>query len=173
MRFAAFLRAINVGKRRVKMDALRAHFEALGFDEVRTLLASGNVVFEAEAADGARIAEALEARLGWPVPTAVVDAAALGTVAERDPFELAEGDVLHVSFLVEDPADVAAAAVSALSNEEDRLLLEGRTLYWRRRGRLSDSPLDTKALDRAVGVPHTSRRMDTVRKTLALLGGVA
>jgi uncharacterized protein (DUF1697 family) len=42
----AFLRAINVGGHTVKMDTLRQLFESLGFTNVETFLASGNVIFE-------------------------------------------------------------------------------------------------------------------------------
>lgn len=43
----AFLRGVNVGGVTVKMDRLKTSFEALGFTEVKTLLASGNVLFAA------------------------------------------------------------------------------------------------------------------------------
>ena len=47
--YVAMLRGINVsGSKPVKMDALRASFEALGFKNVRTYVQSGNVVFEAK-----------------------------------------------------------------------------------------------------------------------------
>ena len=48
-RCVAFLRAVNVGGRTVKMEALRAAFEALGFEPVQTFIASGNVIFETRA----------------------------------------------------------------------------------------------------------------------------
>jgi len=46
-RCIAFLRAVNVGGRIVKMDALRGHFEAAGFTSAETFIASGNVIFDA------------------------------------------------------------------------------------------------------------------------------
>ena len=45
-RYAAFLRGVNLGKRTVKSAELKAAFEALGFENVKTLLASGNVLFD-------------------------------------------------------------------------------------------------------------------------------
>jgi len=73
MRYAAFLRAINVGGHTVKMEPLRRVFESAGFDDVETIIASGNVVFESprrgEAAqlrphrpDRARVAESVQLR---------------------------------------------------------------------------------------------------------------
>src|SRR5258706_8436007 len=48
-RCVAFLRAINVGGHTVKMDRLRTVFETLGFDEVETFIAIGNVLFDTRA----------------------------------------------------------------------------------------------------------------------------
>lgn len=47
MRWAAMLRGINLGKRQLKSAELKAAVESLGFTDVKTLLASGNVVFTA------------------------------------------------------------------------------------------------------------------------------
>ena len=49
-RYFTFLRAINVGGHTVKMDVLRQLFESLGFSNVETFIASGNVIFEAKTA---------------------------------------------------------------------------------------------------------------------------
>jgi uncharacterized protein (DUF1697 family) len=63
-RHVAFLRGINVGGRQiVKMDALRGVFETLGFLDVRTILASGNVLFEADRASEGSLARKIEAAL--------------------------------------------------------------------------------------------------------------
>ena len=59
----AFLRAINVGGHNVKMESLRALFEQLGFDAVETFIASGNVVFETDAAPDTALEAAIEAHL--------------------------------------------------------------------------------------------------------------
>ena len=50
--FVALLRGINLGKRRIRMDALRNAFIDMGFADARTLIASGNVVFSAAGAEG-------------------------------------------------------------------------------------------------------------------------
>ena len=50
-RHVALLRAINVGGRIVKMDALRAACEQIGLTKVETFIASGNVIFESPSAD--------------------------------------------------------------------------------------------------------------------------
>jgi uncharacterized protein (DUF1697 family) len=72
-RFVAFLRGMNLGNRRIKNEELRAHFEAMGFEEVSTFRASGNVIFatpkrEAEGKLAARVEAELDERLGYDVP---------------------------------------------------------------------------------------------------------
>src|SRR3954469_1096146 len=62
-RYIAFLRGINVGGHRVKMDRLRDLFTALGFSNVATFIASGNVIFEAPATDVTELEERIEAQL--------------------------------------------------------------------------------------------------------------
>ena len=64
-RFIAFLRAINVGRgRTVKMRSLRQVFESLGFSEVATFIASGNVVFETRTKKSQMLERKIERGLG-------------------------------------------------------------------------------------------------------------
>lgn len=59
MRWAALLRGINLGKRQLKSAELKAAVESLGFTDVKTLLASGNVVFTAPGKDAAALEAAI------------------------------------------------------------------------------------------------------------------
>jgi uncharacterized protein (DUF1697 family) len=98
MRYVAFLRGINVGGHKpLKMADLRAAFQGLGFQEVRTVLASGNVVFDTAPTGGAREEEiaALGARIeaglgqvfGYTVRLAVRRLSDLERLAASDPFK--------------------------------------------------------------------------------------
>ena len=113
-RYVAFLRAVNVGGRIVKMDALRGHFAAAGFANVETFIASGNVVFDTKAKPGpaleARIEGALKKALGYDVPTFVRSLADVVTAAERTLFpekDVAAAGALLVG-LLKPPVDPAA-----------------------------------------------------------------
>src|SRR4030095_12804333 len=74
-RYVAFLRAINVGGHIVKMDQLRKLFTQLGFTDVETFIASGNVLFTSPSKSGAaleaKIEKHLKAALGYEVATFV------------------------------------------------------------------------------------------------------
>ncbi|TDK25002.1 DUF1697 domain-containing protein [Luteimonas aestuarii] len=87
----ALFRGINVGKaKRIAMVELKALFGTLGFSDVRTLLNSGNVVFEAgrspPAVNAKRIAAALERQAGFSANTLVLDVATLRAAVEGNPF---------------------------------------------------------------------------------------
>ena len=73
MRYVAFLRGINLGRRRVRMEDLRRHFEEAGFSQVSTVVASGNVLFSTRSgrADALerRIEALLKRCLGYDVDT--------------------------------------------------------------------------------------------------------
>jgi uncharacterized protein (DUF1697 family) len=87
-RYVAFLRAVS--PMNAKMPELRRAFERAGFADVRTVLASGNVVFSARAASRAaleRKAErAMQRHLGRAFPTIVRPVSALRGMLESDPY---------------------------------------------------------------------------------------
>ena len=68
-RYIALLGGINVGGHRVKMDTLRELFEALGFTNVATFIASGNIIFETSAND----MQLLETQIEHPTAAAAVE----------------------------------------------------------------------------------------------------
>src|SRR5258707_14040108 len=61
--YIAFLRGINLGNRRIKMDQLRALFEEMKFSDVATFIASGNVIFSSKISDAKKIEKQIETHL--------------------------------------------------------------------------------------------------------------
>ena len=169
--FAAFLRGMNVGGHRLTNVELRAHFAAMGFREVATFRASGNVVFAADArpADAvrARIEQGLADALGYAVPTFIRSADELRAIAGHRPFPApalrASKGKLQVVLLSSAPAAKARREVLALAGEEDRLALRGRELFWLPSGGILESPLDMKSIERLLG-PMTMRTKHTIEQ---------
>lgn len=158
--FIAFLRGMNLGKRRITNPELVACFEDLGFGGAFAFQASGNVVFDgggrAEAALVERIERGLEARLGYAVPTRLRSGAEARAIAAAQPFTASalagtEGRV-QVVLLDAAPDEATRAAIRAEQPEADRLAFAGRDLFWLPQARLSTSAFDQKALDRRVGI---------------------
>src|SRR4051812_24573461 len=97
-RYAAFLRAINVGGRRITGPDLCVPFTGMGFDEVRSFRASGNVIFDAPRKPAeAQIEEGLEQALGYEVAVFLRGPRELASLATAEPFE--PGAKYHVMFL--------------------------------------------------------------------------
>jgi uncharacterized protein (DUF1697 family) len=173
-RYVAFLRGMNLGKRRIKNEELRAELEALGFAEVATFRASGNVVFAAERRSEAALARTIEAglgeALGYEVPVFLRRCAEVATIATQEPFPAkavaASKGKLQVSLLLRKPSAPARRKVLALAGDEDLLAVEGREIFWLPSGGLLESDLDLKAIEAAVG-PDTRRTMGTIEQIAA------
>ncbi len=173
-RFVAFLRGMNLGRRRIKNEELRAEFEALGFEEVATFRASGNVIFAAkrqrEAALTGKIEGGLGEALGYEVPVFLRSCADVAAVAAREPFEpelvAASKGKLQVTLLSKKPTAAARKRVLALATEEDRLAIEARELFWLPSAGTIESELDLKAIGEALG-QGTQRTMGTIEQIAA------
>lgn len=173
-KFIAFLRAINVGGHVVKMDQLRQFFEALGFANVETFIASGNVIFDAKSKDTNalqhRIEKHLHKALGYEVATFVRTLAELDHVANHRPFAESEmgrlGNTLYVGFIADNPAKAVAQKVESLATEVDELKVTGREVYWLLHTNFSDSKLSGAVLERTLGMKATFRNINTVRRIL-------
>lgn len=177
-RYVALLRAINVGGHVVKMDVLRTAFSALRFTDVETFIASGNVLFTASTADRAALERTIEQRLektlGYDVGTFLRTPAELCALVTSLPFSEREldGCTLSIAFLKREPAAAAAERVRRLCTDDDALVVRDRELFWRCRGRTSDSKVWRTPMERVIGVSGTFRNVTTVRKLAAKTAGV-
>lgn len=170
--YVALLRAVNVGGHNVKMITLLELFEALGFSSVATVIASGNVLFEAKTDNIPLLERQIEAQLlkalGYPVGAFVRTGPQLAAVVAYPAFAAtaaSETSPIYVSFLHEDLSEDARARVLALSNDIDEFHVHHREIYWKCKIKMSGSAVFKRGLlDKAVRVPSTSRNMNTVKK---------
>ena len=168
-RYVAFLRAINVGGRVVKMTALKKLFEGLKLAEVETFIASGNVVFSsaAEAAKlEALIERGLQKALGYEVTTFLRTTAEIAAIARRDPFgvPLPPGARVYVAFLRDKPPAGAKRTVAELATATDTLAVEGREIHWLCATLSTESLISGATLEKTLGQPATLRNINTVRR---------
>jgi uncharacterized protein (DUF1697 family) len=171
MRYAAFIRAVNLGRnRRVSGAELCAIFEELGLDEVASFRTSGNLVFEAPRDMTAQIEKALESALGYDVGVFLRTARELEEIASHQPFKPAQVDAskgkLQVSMLSKKPSAAKRKEVLALATDQDLLTFGKRELYWLPSGGTLESELDRKAIDTLLG-PTTMRTKGTVEQLAA------
>lgn len=129
--FVALLRAVNVGGTgKLPMSELKAMCEALGFGEVRTYIASGNVVFtsrKSETAVKSALEKRLEAYAGKPVGVMVRSAAEMAQVVADNPFPKAAPNRTVAIFLDGKPPKDTLSGVRGRKNEE--IILGKREIY--------------------------------------------
>ena len=166
--YAAFLRGINVGGRRATADQLRSAFDELGFGDVATFRASGNVIFDAGGkVDGAKIERGLKKSLGYEVATFVRRAAEIKAIAKHDPFDgrhvkAAKGKP-QVALLAAKPTAQARKKMLALQSDDDLLAVRGRELYWLPSGGLMESAVGMSGITAVLG-SNTVRTKGTIEQ---------
>ncbi len=169
----AFLRAVNVGKRRVAMAQLRADLEQLGFDEVWTHINSGNAVFRSRlvrATLEAQIERALHESFGFEVETFVRTAGEIVEIVERRPFgDLPDGTTHLVAFLRKAPSPAQRSSIEALSGPVDQLEVHGAEVHWRIEGASQDTQLKPTHWKAAGAVPNTTRNITMLTKLAGML----
>lgn len=173
-RYVAFLRAINVGGHVVKMDVLKAAFAGLGFTNVETFIASGNVIFDARSKERVnlerRIERALEGTLGYEVATFIRTLAEVAAIARYEPFPraaMAQAASLNVG-LLKGPMDPGLwSAVETFRTEIDEFHLNDSELYWMCRSRQMESKFSNAAFERKLRLSATFRGLKTISKLAA------
>jgi uncharacterized protein (DUF1697 family) len=174
-RYAAFLRGINLGPhRRISGADLCRHFEAMGFEDVASFRASGNVVFGGASGSlpklKAKVETALVEATGFEIVVFLRTAAEVNAIAEHQPFPpklvSASKGKLQVLILPKEPAAAAREEVLALAGDEDQLAFGDRELYWLPSGGTLESTLDRNRIERLVG-PTTSRTKGTIEQLAA------
>jgi uncharacterized protein (DUF1697 family) len=168
----AFLRAVNVGRRTVPMARVVETLTGVGYDGVWTHANSGNVVLQAAGPRTAlerSIEDALEGTFGFEVTTFVRTAAELHKALALEPFPVAEGDTYFVTFLKAAPSRSVAKALQEASNDFDTLVVKGRDVHWRMRGRSTETRLPSKTWDLVGRHGSTSRNVNLLRRLDAKL----
>ena len=172
-RYAAFLRGVNLGKRTVKSAELKAAFESLGFTDVKTLLASGNVLFDARSSKGLKekIEAGLEEQFSFKVPVVLRTMDELKAMAAANHFgrEAGEDAQLHVLLLDQDlPKGFKQAN---LKGDYDVARAEGNAIYYIVYRKDDGTYLGHSqlAVDKSVpkGVVATMRNWNTILKAIA------
>lgn len=170
-RYVALLRGINVGRAKaISMSELSAVFVTLGFGAVRTVLRSGNVIFEStsERARAAVIESAVFEATGVQSSVLVVEGEAFIVIAAANPIAglVTDGSKYFVTFAEVMPPALIAPDVDALAPEV--LAIGPSAVYqWMPLGALS-TRVPRSFWTQFTG-PVTARNGNTVDRIVALL----
>lgn len=157
------------------MDQLRRMFAALGFANVATFIASGNVIFASPSKSAKGLEKKIEKysheSLGYEVATFLRTTAELAAMAQYQPFSASElndkGNKLNIAFTADPPSAAAKQKLLASATEVDEFHIHGREVYWLCRKQFHESKFSGSLLEKILGMPATVRNVTTVRKMAA------
>jgi uncharacterized protein (DUF1697 family) len=168
--YISMLRGINVGgHKRIKMDDLRKSFEALRFEQVKTYIQSGNVVFKTRKTSTSVLSQRIEEKIagdfGFSVSVISRSSDEMVRTIERNPFlneRSIDPERLHVMFLSDAPAPAALKKLSDLTAPPDQCRSLGSEIYFYLPNGVSGSVLMKSPLNRILAVVTTTRNWRTV-----------
>ncbi len=173
-KYIAFLRAINVGGHTVKMEYLRSLFEALGFANVETFIASGNVIFESPTKNSKtlekQIEENLHKTLGYEVATFIRTVKEVSEIANYQPVSdtvLTQTVAFNIGLLKDPVSAEGKQKLLPLQTATDEFYFNNRELYWLSRQRQSDSKLSNATFEKTLKAKATFRGRNTLIRLAA------
>ncbi len=167
MRHVALLRGVNVGGgNKLPMADLRAQAADLGWQDITTYIASGNLVFRASGTPD-DLATALRAKLAVDVPVLVLTGDDLRAAVLGCPFPPDPGNLVHGFFCFDPPAMDEARAAS-LQAPTEALAVMDRIVWLHAPEGIGRSKLVEKMDKVITGTTFTARNFNTIRKLAAL-----
>ena len=172
----SMLRGVNLGTHnRMKMEDLRAVYKALKFDDPRTYVQSGNVVFRTKekhsAALAKKIQDAIERKFGFRAAVILRSTEELRKAIAATPFaasrNLEPGKIL-VTFLAAEPGADALATLAGLKSHPEELHLKGRELYIYFPNGAGKTKLPWSSVEKLLKTTGTARNWNSVTKILAM-----
>ncbi|HVS21318.1 MAG TPA: DUF1697 domain-containing protein [Pyrinomonadaceae bacterium] len=177
IKYVAFLRGINVGgKRLIKMEDLRRVVESLGLKNVRTFIASGNVLFETSQTNRDALTRKIEKKLltafGHDVPVVLQTIDELRDILRRGPFKNIKPSpdvMMCVTLLTGEPKGSPKLPLQSAIENLEVLAIKNRAAFilWRRKKNGMFS-FPNNFFEKEFKVTATTRQWNTINRIVAL-----
>ena len=177
IKYLAFLRSINVGgNRKVKMEDLKKMMEDIGFQDVKTLIASGNICFMSEEKNAVEVRKKIEInlrdRFGFDIPVMLRTSHDIAKLVEGDPFKnikVTKDTRLYITFLGEKPISTLKIPHHAPGKDFSILkVTEGEVISFLELSPANRTGDSMKIIEKEFGRCLTTRNWNTVLKTANL-----
>src|SRR6516164_3983996 len=174
--YVSMFRGINVGGgKTIKMERLRAAFEALSFFRVRTYAQSGNVVFKTTQGSPAALPKKIQERIlrdfGFPVPVILKTTEEMERVVAANPFaeeKSIEQSKLHVTFLSHALPRTVVTALEGLAAGKERFCILNQEVYLSCPNGYGRTKLSNTNIEKKLSVVATTRNWKTVKALLEM-----
>jgi uncharacterized protein (DUF1697 family) len=172
----SMLRGVNVGgHNKIKMEALRTLYASLRFQDPRTYVQSGNIIFRTKEKNSTALAkkiqDAIERTFGFRPEVILRTTDELRKAIAASPFtsrrDLEPGKIL-VTFLAGEPGPEAHATLRRLKAHPEELHLKGRELYIYFPDGAGRSKLPWSSVEKLLKTTGTARNWNSVTKILAI-----
>ncbi|WP_313807299.1 DUF1697 domain-containing protein [Flavobacterium sp.] len=176
----ALLRGINVsGHNMIKMEALKALLERMGFTNVQTYIQSGNVFVDSEETHGPTIGFKIKQEIfkewGYDVPIIVISKSDLEACLLKNPF-LKEKDIdtkkLYFTFISKELNESAIHDLKMSQVKPDEAIIDGNRIYIKYANGAGKTRFDQKYIEKKLNVTATIRNLNTVTKLLEMYAGI-
>ncbi len=166
--YIALFRAINVGgKNSLPMKELAALLEKNGYQNIKTYIQSGNVVFNSKKKPDADIGSLIEQQFGFKPEVIILSDTEFHSVAGANPYKNSEGKTVHTYFCKNKP-NLNQKRLGELKAESEQVTIKDKVLYLHAPDGIGKSKLVAN-ISSCLGVPATGRNLNTVNKLLSMI----
>ena len=177
VKYLALLRGINVsGKKPIKMKEFQTHLMHDGFENVRTYIQSGNIVFNYKKTENeiieSRIVDIIKNKYGYDVPVIVLTASELEDVTKNNPFvhqAATEPSKVMVSFLSNTPKADLILKLESLEFETEKFKAINKCVFLYCRNGIGKAKINNNYLESKLKVSATTRNWKTVLKLFEMM----
>ncbi len=135
--YISLLRGINIGgHKKIKMDSLRENFSSLGYNNIKTYIQSGNILFCSKEEDKTKLEKDISSMImdkyGFDIPVLVLNSAELNEVINNNPFANSinyNKEFIHITFLSNEAKEINFKEIDCKKESEDEYKIINKAIY--------------------------------------------
>ena len=171
--YVSMIRGINVGGKKVKMDRLKELYKSLDFEDVKTYIQSGNVIFESKELDKIKLSHIIEKEIAeifnFDVKVLLRTKNEMINVINGNPFKQEDFNHLYVTFLSDIPSeklikDLACTIDENIENKSDKYNIIGKEIYLFLPNGYGRTKLNNNFFEKKLDISATTRNWRTVNR---------
>jgi len=174
--YISILRGINVsGQKIIKMSDLKEMYRNLNFENIKTYVQSGNVIFSSKNKNPKELEKIISTKInsefGFEVPVMVLNSETLKTIIENNPFSkdsTKDNAFFHVTFLAEKPATIDKESILEKKHAHEEIAFTPNAIYLYCPNGYGKTKLNNNFLENKLKVKATTRNWKTTQQLLKL-----